>query len=106
MIFDHTFLARDFAEWRQRLDAAGLVFGFVATLDDVIADRQARVNRFILPIEDTSLETIDSPIYLDGEVKCTPRAAPEIGEGGDEVLREAGFAQDEIAKIRGAGIIA
>jgi crotonobetainyl-CoA:carnitine CoA-transferase CaiB-like acyl-CoA transferase len=27
VIFDHIFLARDFAEWRRRLDAAGLVFG-------------------------------------------------------------------------------
>jgi formyl-CoA transferase len=104
-IFDHIFLARDFAEWRRRLDAAGLVFGFVAALDDVVADKQARVNRFILPIEDTSLETIDSPIYLDGEVKCTPRAAPEIGESREDILREAGFAQSDIAHMRAAGIL-
>jgi crotonobetainyl-CoA:carnitine CoA-transferase CaiB-like acyl-CoA transferase len=106
MICDHIFLARDFAEWRQRLDAAGLVFGFVATLDDVVADRQARENGFILPIPDTPFETIDSPIYIDGEEKRRPERAPEVGEGGDEVLREAGLAQDEIAKMRGAGIIA
>jgi len=106
MIFDHIFLARAFGEWRQRLDAAGLVFGFVATLDDVLADRQARENGFILPIADTPFETIDSPIYIDGEEKRRPERAPEVGEGGDEVLREAGFAQDEIAKMRGAGIIA
>jgi crotonobetainyl-CoA:carnitine CoA-transferase CaiB-like acyl-CoA transferase len=101
-IFDHIFLARDFAEWRRRLDAAGLVFGFVATLDDVVADKQARENGFILPIVETLLETVDSPIYLDGEEKRLPRRAPEIGEGGNEVLQELGFAECEIVAMRAA----
>jgi formyl-CoA transferase len=105
MIFDHIFLARDFAEWRQKLDAGGLVFGFVATLEDVVADKQARENDFILPIEGTFVETVDSPIYIDGEAKCPPRRAPEIGEGGVAVLREAGFAEEEIAKMRAGGIV-
>ncbi|MEA2760226.1 MAG: hypothetical protein QOH65_2839 [Methylobacteriaceae bacterium] len=105
LIFDHIFLARDFAEWRRRLDAAGLVFGFVATLDDVVADKQARENGFILPIEDTSFETLDSPIYLDGEEKRPPGRAPEVGESGAAVLREAGFAEEEIAKMRVGGIV-
>jgi crotonobetainyl-CoA:carnitine CoA-transferase CaiB-like acyl-CoA transferase len=106
VIFDHIFLARDFAEWRQRLDAAGLVFGFVATLDDVVADKQARENGFILPIIDTSVETVDSPIYLDGEEKRPPQRAPEIGEGGDEVLQELGFAESEIVAMRAAQTVA
>jgi crotonobetainyl-CoA:carnitine CoA-transferase CaiB-like acyl-CoA transferase len=104
-IFDHIFLARDFSEWRCRLDAAGLVFGFVATLDDVVADKQARENGFVLPIAETLLETVDSPIYLDGEEKRPPRAAPEIGESSEDILREAGFAQSEIAHMRAAGIL-
>jgi crotonobetainyl-CoA:carnitine CoA-transferase CaiB-like acyl-CoA transferase len=105
VIFDHIFLARDFAEWRQRLDAAGLVFGFVATLDDVVADKQARENGFILPIADTLLETVDSPIYLDGEEKRAPGRAPEIGESSDSIMRESGFGEGEIAEMRAAGII-
>jgi crotonobetainyl-CoA:carnitine CoA-transferase CaiB-like acyl-CoA transferase len=105
VIFDHIFLARDFGEWRRRLDAAGLVFGFVATLDDVVADNQARENDFILPIAETPFETVDSPIYIDGEEKRRPLRAPEIGEGGDAVLREAGFADAEIADMRAAGLI-
>jgi formyl-CoA transferase len=103
-IFDHIFLARDFAAWRRRLDASGLVFGFVATLDDVVADKQARENGFILPIESTSFETVDSPIYLDGEEKTPPRRAPEIGNSSGNILREAGFADNEIAEMRAAGI--
>jgi formyl-CoA transferase len=105
IILDHIFLARDFAEWRIRLDAGGLVFGFVATLDDVVADKQARENGFILPIADTSFETVDSPIYIDGEAKCRPRRAPEIGESSDRILHEAGFAEGEIADMRAAGIV-
>jgi crotonobetainyl-CoA:carnitine CoA-transferase CaiB-like acyl-CoA transferase len=106
VIFDHIFLARDFAEWRRRLDAAALVFGFVATLDDVVTDSQARENDFILPIAGTPFETVDSPIYFDGEEKRLPRRAPEIGEGGNEVLQELGFAEADIAEMRAAGIVA
>jgi formyl-CoA transferase len=106
VIFDHIFLARDFAEWRRRLDAAALVFGFVATLDDVVTDSQARENDFILPIAGTPFETVDSPIYLDGEDKRLPRRAPEIGEGGNEILQELGFAETDIAEMRAAGIVA
>jgi crotonobetainyl-CoA:carnitine CoA-transferase CaiB-like acyl-CoA transferase len=105
VIFDHIFLARDFAEWRAKLDAGGLVFGFVATLDDVVADKQARENGFILPIAETSFETVDSPIYIDGEAKCPPRRAPSIGESSDGILRAAGFAEGEIADMRAAGIV-
>jgi crotonobetainyl-CoA:carnitine CoA-transferase CaiB-like acyl-CoA transferase len=104
-IFDHIFLSRDFAKWRQRLDAAGLVFGFVATLDDVVADSQARENGFILPIENTSFETVDSPIYLNGEEKTPPRPAPDIGESSGSILREAGFAEHEIADMRATRIV-
>jgi crotonobetainyl-CoA:carnitine CoA-transferase CaiB-like acyl-CoA transferase len=106
VIFDHIFLARDFSEWRRKLDAAALVFGFVATLDDVVADKQARENGFILPIADTPFETVDSPIYIDGEEKCAPRRAPEIGEDSGEILRELGFAESEIAAMRTASTIA
>lgn len=105
VILDHIFLARDFAEWRARLDAAGLVFGFVATLDDVVGDRQARENGFILPIETTRFETVDSPIYLDGEEKRAPLRAPAIGEGGDRILQECGFDDNEVAAMRAAGIL-
>jgi crotonobetainyl-CoA:carnitine CoA-transferase CaiB-like acyl-CoA transferase len=104
-IFDHIFLARNFAEWRARLDSAGLVFGFVATLDDVVADQQARDNGYIVPIAGAAAETVDSPIYVDGLEKCPPRRAPDVGEGGDQVLREAGFAENEIVQMRAAGLI-
>src|SRR4051794_16820520 len=106
VIFDHIFLARDFAEWRQRLDAAALVFGFVATLDDVVADSQARENGFIRSIGGTSFEPVQSPIQLDGEQQCAPRRAPEIGKGGNEVLQELGFGENDIAEMRAAGIVA
>jgi crotonobetainyl-CoA:carnitine CoA-transferase CaiB-like acyl-CoA transferase len=104
-IFDHVFLARDFSGWREKLDAAGLVFGFVATLDDVVADQQARDNGYILPIAGVAAETVDSPIYVDGLEKCPPRRAPDIGEGGEAVLREAGFGEAEIAQMQAAGLL-
>ncbi|GAC1332967.1 MAG: CoA transferase [Beijerinckiaceae bacterium] len=104
-IFDEAFAARDFAEWRGILDASGLIFGFVATLDDAVQDKQARDNHFIIPITDGSACTIDSPIFIDDVTKRQPTPAPEIGESSDEILAEAGYSQAEIAGLRGAGIV-
>ena len=47
--------------------------------------------------------TIDSPIWLEGEAKVTPRRAPEIGEHSAEVLAQFGYDEGEIATLRDAG---
>ncbi|MBS0559648.1 MAG: CoA transferase [Proteobacteria bacterium] len=99
------FLVRDFADWRARLDAAGLVFGIVAAPDDIRDDAQARAAGVVVPFADGSMETVSSPFWLEGQQKLPPRHAPEVGEHSAEVLRDAGFAEDEIAALRQSGVV-
>jgi formyl-CoA transferase len=47
--------------------------------------------------------TVSCPIQIEGEQKVRPRAAPAVGQDTDEVLREAGYADHEIAQMRAAG---
>jgi formyl-CoA transferase len=52
-----------------------------------------------------SVKTIDSPIWVEGARKVKPRRAPEVGEHTEQVLREAGCSDADIAALRAAGAI-
>ena len=104
-IFDEIFATRDLAEWRRRLDGNGLVFGVVGVLDDIPTDRQMIDNDVLVPFEGSSMMTINSPIWIDGDQKTQPRLPPAIGEHSDEILRNAGFDGDAIATLRAAGTV-
>jgi crotonobetainyl-CoA:carnitine CoA-transferase CaiB-like acyl-CoA transferase len=100
------FLTHDQAHWRRVLDAAGLVFGTVAAPDDIRTDAQARAAGAIVPFADGSMETVSSPFWIAGQDKPPSRHAPELGEHSDAVLRDAGFAETDIAHLRRTGIVA
>ena len=65
-IFDQIFATRDLAEWRKLLDGNGLVFGVVGILDDIPNDKQMIENEVLVPFENDTMLTINSPIWVDG----------------------------------------
>ena len=105
-IFDEAFASRDLADWRVRLDKAGITFGIVGTLDDMLQDSQMREIEAIVPFVDDDLLTISSAFQIAGERKVQPRRSPEVGQHSDEVLREAGYSPDEIACLRALKVLA
>jgi formyl-CoA transferase len=104
-ILDERFAQRDLAEWRERLDAAGVTFGVVGTLDDLLHDDQARASGALVPFENAPGLTVSSPLAIAGVDKRAPRIAPALGEHGPAILREAGFDDDDITRLRGLGVI-
>ena len=65
-MFDEIFATKDLAEWRKILDGNGLVFGVVGILDDIPNDRQMIENEVLVPFEDDTMLTVNSPIWVDG----------------------------------------
>jgi len=108
-ILDDVFATRDWAEWRKILETSGVVFGVVATLDDIAKDEQMVKSGALVPIDDpragASL-TVSSPIWMDGQEKVPPTLAPAIGQHTVDVLRAAGFDEKEIERLLRAGVIA
>ena len=105
-IFDEVFAGKDLAEWRKILDGNGLVFGVVGILDDIPNDQQMIVNEVLVPFENDTMLTISSPIWVDGARKVQPRKPPGLGEHSDEILRNAGYDEASIRKLRASGAVA
>lgn len=104
-IFDETFATRDLAEWRKILDGNGLVFGIVGILDDIPNDKQMLDNEVLVPFENDTMLTINSPIWIDGTKKVQPRKPPGVGEHSDEILRGAGYDEAAIKQLRSKGAV-
>jgi crotonobetainyl-CoA:carnitine CoA-transferase CaiB-like acyl-CoA transferase len=99
-ILDAEFGARDLADVRKTLDAAGITFGIVGTLDETLDDEQMRAAEAIVQSADGSFETIMSPFQIGGETKVKPGPAPAVGEHSDDILRAAGYSDAEIIRLR------
>lgn len=104
-ILDETFATKDLAEWRRILDGNGLVFGVVAILDDIPNDKQMLDNEVLVPFENDTMLTINSPIWIDGAKKVQPRKPPAVGEHSDEILRGAGYDEAAIKQLRSSGAV-
>jgi crotonobetainyl-CoA:carnitine CoA-transferase CaiB-like acyl-CoA transferase len=106
-ILDKLFAEHDLAYWRKTLDEAGLIFGVVGRVEDIRRDEQVLAAGYLRPYADEpDLWTIDSPFFLAGQEKAPLRTAPAVGEHSEQVLREAGYTEVEIAGLREAGVIA
>ena len=105
-ILDAVFAAKDLAIWRAALDANDLVTGAVATLEDIPGDQQMRANDVLVPFADDAMLTVGSPFWVAEAEKAAPHRAPGIGEHSDEVLRGAGYADADIARLRASGAVA
>jgi crotonobetainyl-CoA:carnitine CoA-transferase CaiB-like acyl-CoA transferase len=96
------------AEWARILDEAGIFWGPVQTVEDVIHDPQARENGAFVPLDHPSgerMELVASPIDFSETPASVRHAAPELGQHTEEVLLAAGYAWEDLAGLREKGII-
>ena len=105
VILDGIFASKDQSEWRAILDAAGLIFGIVADMDEIADDPQILASEALVPFVDGSSLTVNSPFWMAGQEKVRPRPAPAVGQHSEEVLREAGYTDLEIRTLREEGVI-
>ncbi|HET7342707.1 MAG TPA: CoA transferase [Methylomirabilota bacterium] len=108
LILDDVFATHDWPQWRRRLEASGIAFGVIGTLDDIPDDEQMQASGALVPLHDPAAGatlTVNSPVWLDGQDKRPAGPAPAIGQHTSEVLREAGYSEAEIDALRADKII-
>ncbi len=99
---ERVFGERTLEQWRERLDAAGLIWSPVHTLDEAIHDPQARTLGYFRELEHPEagrFDTVAPPMRIEGVPLGAERPASGLHADAAEVLREAGLSDAEIEKL-------
>lgn len=108
-ILQSQFESRDIPTLRKLFKQFDIKWSLLPQLDDVVEDPQLRDAGAVIEIEHPSkrvIETINSPVFVEGAEKCKPRLAPEVGAHTREVLGEIGYSKDAIEKMIASGAAA
>ena len=90
------------AHWLAALGARDIPSGPINTYAEVFADPQIRAREMVVELDHPTLgrlRALGSPIKLSATPPDVRRRAPHLGEHTEAVLREAGFAESEIAEL-------
>ncbi len=103
-----TFATRPRAEWAARLEAADVPYAPVYDAREVPSDPQINhlgtFQTLTHPVEGSVL-SISSPVKFDGSRPSQMRAPPVLGEHTEEILRELGRSDQQIASLRSQKVI-
>jgi len=94
--------------WIELFEGAGIPCGPINAIDQVFADPQVRHLGMATAMRHPSLgelEVVASPINMTGVRRGVRLPTPDAGAHTDEVLRNAGYGEDEISELRRKGTI-
>lgn len=97
------FASRTQSEWARVFADADCCVSPVLSIDESLQNEQLRARRMISDAD--GIAQLALPLKLSEFEFEIDRSAPEAGEHTDEVLREAGYGESDIAALRREGVI-
>ena len=107
-ILREVFLTKSRDEWVELLVAGDVPSGPVFSLEEVARDPQLRERGMIVEWEapdGRKIGMVNQPIQFSETPAGIRRPAPALGEHTEEVLREAGYGDEELARLREKGAV-
>lgn len=107
-ILDGVFSGKTRGEWMEILAEHGCIFTPIQDIGEVVEDPQALANNYLIDIEHPlygPVKTMGFPWDLSATPASWRRGAPALGEHTDEVLRETGYSNEAIERLREEGAI-
>ncbi len=100
------FASKTYAEWEKILATTGIPFGVIERVVDVVDDPQAEHAGIFSPTANPEVpRTVNNPIRL-GFAKPRRSGVPAtVGQHNEEILRELGHSDSEIAALKQAGAL-
>jgi crotonobetainyl-CoA:carnitine CoA-transferase CaiB-like acyl-CoA transferase len=103
------FKERTRAEWKAFNDEHDAMIEPILDLDEALESDLVKAREMVVEVEQPELGRVSllgAPIKLSRTPADPTRGAPALGEHTEEVLRESGFADDEIAALLESGAVA
>jgi crotonobetainyl-CoA:carnitine CoA-transferase CaiB-like acyl-CoA transferase len=94
--------------WKEALTRAGVPVGAIRDVVQALADPQLVAREMLVDVDHPSagpIRQLGVPVKLSATPGAVRRPPPRLGEQTDLVLRELGFSDSEIDKLRKAGIV-
>ncbi len=97
------FGAQSQAHWTEKLAHLDCCVSPILTIEESLQNEQFRARGMVA--EENGAPRVALPVKFSEFEFAIERPAPQPGEHSDEVLREAGYGESEIAALRSGGII-
>ena len=97
------FASRPQAHWIEKFRAEDCCVTPVLTLEESLEDAQIKARGMV--VRDGDVLQLAPPLKMSEYEFVVERPAPAPGEHSDQILREAGYADAAIGKLRAAGVI-
>ena len=105
---ERAFCTQPTAYWVAKLDAAKIPGGPVYTYDEVMQDPHVDAREMVVEIDHPiigPMKMLGLPIKATGELTTIRRPAPWLGQHSQEILREIGYAEEEIRQLFRDGVV-
>ena len=103
--FDTAIATKSRDELLDGLRARNVFCAPVNQVRDAFTDQQVRANGYVQEVPGESFDLPVWPVKLDGRPATLAARAPAFGEHGEEILREFGYTDEEIARLLDTGVI-